>query len=78
MTAERKRQTIYEYHRVEVEASRIVSKSAFVFTPLPSEYLLMRSSADRRWLLLLLLLLSFSGSLWFPQLVSSSHPASSA
>lgn len=34
--SERNRQTIYEYHRVEVDASRIVSRSAFVFTPLPT------------------------------------------
>lgn len=32
-----KQQTIYEYHRVEINTTRIVGGSAFEFTPLPSE-----------------------------------------
>lgn len=32
-----KRQTIYEYHRVEIDTTKIVNSSAFEFTPLPSE-----------------------------------------
>lgn len=32
-----KQQTIYEYHRVEINTTRIVSGSAFEFTPLPSK-----------------------------------------
>lgn len=32
-----KRQTIYEYHRVEIDTTKIVTSSAFEFTPLPSE-----------------------------------------
>lgn len=35
---DRKRRTIYEYHRVEIDTTKIVSRSAFEFTPLPSEY----------------------------------------
>ncbi|XP_037547157.1 plexin domain-containing protein 1-like [Nematolebias whitei] len=31
-----KRRTIYEYHRVEIDATKIVSGSAFEFTPLPT------------------------------------------
>lgn len=33
-----KHRTIYEYHRVEIDATKIVSRSAFEFTPLPSKY----------------------------------------
>ncbi|KAM9462531.1 plexin domain-containing protein 1 isoform 2-T2 [Clarias gariepinus] len=33
---ESKRRTIYEYHRVEVNTTDIVSRSAFVFSPLPT------------------------------------------
>lgn len=29
---------IFEYHRVEIDTTKIVSRSAFEFTPLPSEY----------------------------------------
>lgn len=32
-----KQQTIYEYHRVEINTTRIMSGSAFEFTPLPSK-----------------------------------------
>lgn len=35
---EAKRRTIYEYHRVEIDTTKIVSRSAFEFTPLPSKY----------------------------------------
>lgn len=58
LSLEKKRQTIYEYHRVEVDASRIVSRSALVFTPLPSKYLLMwpstaaAAAAELLWFLL--------------------------
>lgn len=31
-----KRRTIYEYHRVEIDTTKIVSRSAFEFTPLPT------------------------------------------
>uniref|UniRef100_A0A7N9ATR8 Plexin domain-containing protein 1-like n=1 Tax=Mastacembelus armatus TaxID=205130 RepID=A0A7N9ATR8_9TELE len=31
-----KRRTIYEYHRVEIDTTRIVNRSAFEFTPLPT------------------------------------------
>ncbi|XP_004080656.1 plexin domain-containing protein 1 [Oryzias latipes] len=31
-----KRRTIYEYHRVEIDATKIVSRSAFEFIPLPT------------------------------------------
>ncbi|XP_058649054.1 plexin domain-containing protein 1 isoform X2 [Onychostoma macrolepis] len=31
-----KRRTIYEYHRVEIDATKIVNSSAFEFTPLPT------------------------------------------
>ncbi|KAE8283952.1 Plexin domain-containing protein 1 Tumor endothelial marker 7 Precursor [Larimichthys crocea] len=31
-----KHRTIYEYHRVEIDATKIVSRSAFEFTPLPT------------------------------------------
>uniref|UniRef100_A0A8C1SYS1 Plexin domain containing 1 n=1 Tax=Cyprinus carpio TaxID=7962 RepID=A0A8C1SYS1_CYPCA len=31
-----KRQTIYEYHRVEIDTTKIVNSSAFEFTPLPT------------------------------------------
>ncbi|CAN9508739.1 unnamed protein product [Ophioblennius macclurei] len=31
-----RRRTIYEYHRVEIDAAKIVSRSAFQFTPLPT------------------------------------------
>ncbi|XP_036428857.1 plexin domain-containing protein 1 isoform X1 [Colossoma macropomum] len=34
--ADAKRRTIYEYHRVEVDTSKIVNRSAFEFTPLPT------------------------------------------
>lgn len=33
-----KHRTIYEYHRVEIDTTKIVSRSAFEFTPLPSKY----------------------------------------
>ncbi|XP_047464742.1 plexin domain-containing protein 1-like isoform X2 [Mugil cephalus] len=33
---EAKRRTIYEYHRVEIDTTKIVSRSAFEFTPLPT------------------------------------------
>ncbi|MCJ8738389.1 hypothetical protein PDJAM_G00035400 [Pangasius djambal] len=33
---ESKRRTIYEYHRVEVNTTEIVNRSAFVFSPLPT------------------------------------------
>lgn len=32
-----KQKTIYEYHRVEIDTTKIVNNSAFEFTPLPSE-----------------------------------------
>ncbi len=32
-----KQRTIYEYHRVEIDTTKIVNSSAFEFTPLPSE-----------------------------------------
>ncbi|XP_006638326.3 plexin domain-containing protein 1 isoform X2 [Lepisosteus oculatus] len=35
-TPEARRRTIYEYHRVEVDPSKITNNSAFVFTPLPT------------------------------------------
>lgn len=33
-----KRRTIYEYHRVEIDTTKIINHSAFLFTPLPSEW----------------------------------------
>lgn len=33
-----RRRTIYEYHRVEIDTTKIVTRSAFEFIPLPSEY----------------------------------------
>lgn len=35
--ADAKQRTIYEYHRVEIDTTKIVSGSAFEFTPLPSK-----------------------------------------
>lgn len=35
--AESRRRTIYEYHRVELDTSKVTSVSAVEFTPLPSE-----------------------------------------
>lgn len=35
--SESRRRTIYEYHRVELDTSRITSMSAVEFTPLPSK-----------------------------------------
>lgn len=43
---DRKRRTIYEYHRVEIDTTKIISRSAFEFTPLPSEYPLYTPSCD--------------------------------
>ncbi|XP_012688862.2 plexin domain-containing protein 1 isoform X2 [Clupea harengus] len=31
-----KRRTIYEYHRVEIDTTKIINNSAFLFTPLPT------------------------------------------
>ncbi|KAM6951126.1 plexin domain-containing protein 1-like [Aplochiton taeniatus] len=35
-SSDSKRQTIYEYHRVEIDITKIISRSAFEFTPLPT------------------------------------------
>ncbi|KAF7705177.1 plexin domain-containing protein 1 isoform X2 [Silurus meridionalis] len=42
---ESKRRTIYEYHRVEVNTTEIVNRSAFVFSPLPT--CLQHTSCDQ-------------------------------
>uniref|UniRef100_A0A665VFV2 Plexin domain-containing protein 1-like n=1 Tax=Echeneis naucrates TaxID=173247 RepID=A0A665VFV2_ECHNA len=36
LSADPKRRTIYEYHRVEIDTTKIVSRSAFEFIPLPT------------------------------------------
>ncbi|XP_066521355.1 plexin domain-containing protein 1 isoform X3 [Hoplias malabaricus] len=43
--ADGRRRTIYEYHRVEVDTSKIVNHSAFEFTPLPT--CLQHTSCDQ-------------------------------
>lgn len=35
--SESRRRTIFEYHRVELDSSKITTTSAVEFTPLPSE-----------------------------------------
>lgn len=35
-SAEPKRKTIYEYHRVEIDTTKIINHSAFLFSPLPT------------------------------------------
>ncbi|XP_066521354.1 plexin domain-containing protein 1 isoform X2 [Hoplias malabaricus] len=44
-SADGRRRTIYEYHRVEVDTSKIVNHSAFEFTPLPT--CLQHTSCDQ-------------------------------
>lgn len=36
--SESRRRTIYEYHRVELDTSKITNMSAVEFTPLPSKW----------------------------------------
>jgi len=37
LSVDAKRRTIYEYHRVEIDTTKIVNNSAFELSPLPSE-----------------------------------------
>lgn len=70
-----KRYTIYEYHRVEIDSTKIISGSAFEFTPLPSELYTLTFMWQP---CLIVELLTPEHCVWSLQLVFNTQPVTSA